>query len=59
MGIADRQAQIVEMLQQKDFPNVEELAEYFQVPTQTIRAGKINDPTKAFPPAYATLVTNL
>ncbi len=36
MGITDRQAQIAEMLQQKDFLNVEELAEYFQVTTQTI-----------------------
>ncbi len=32
MGITDRQAQIAEMLQQKDFLNVEELAEYFQEP---------------------------
>lgn len=37
MGITDRQAQIAEMLQQKDFLNVEELAEYFQVTTRTIR----------------------
>lgn len=37
MGITDRQAQIAEMLRQKDFLNVEELAEYFQVTTQTIR----------------------
>jgi len=37
MGITDKQAQIAEMLQQKDFLNVEELAEYFQVTTQTIR----------------------
>ncbi len=35
--ITDRQAQIAEMLQQKDFLNVEELAKYFQVTTQTIR----------------------
>lgn len=37
MGITDRQAQIVEMLQQGDFLYVNQLAESFQVTTQTIR----------------------
>ena len=36
MGITDRQAQIAERLQQKDFLNVKKLAEYFQVTSQTI-----------------------
>ena len=60
MGITGRQAQIVEMLQQKDFLSVQKLVEHFQITTQTIHDAKINDPTKVIcvrkPPG--AIVTN-